>query len=109
MRYTVLLHHYPTGIYEAFAPAVPACVGKGKTRSEALAQLRNILQDWLSETEITEIELTESECHNPWLATAGMFRDDPMLEPMLNEIYSLRDIDTETGFFGKTRFLHKQP
>ncbi len=97
MRYTVLLHRYSTEIYEAFAPAVPACVGKGKTRTQALAQLRSILQEWLSKTELTEIdvELPEPERHepNPWLATAGMFRDDPMLQPMLDEIYSLRDAD----------------
>ena len=96
MRYTVLLHRYSTGVYEAIVPAVPGCAGKGKTQREALNQLKNILQDWLETTEITtiDVELPKIEQHqrlNPWLATAGMFENDPMLETMLEEIYSLRN------------------
>ncbi len=96
MQYTVLLHSYPTGNYEAFAP-VPACVGKGRTRTEALAQLKNMLQEWMDRTEITEIDVelpgSEYDRSNPWLETAGIFKDDPVLETMLSEIYSLRDAD----------------
>lgn len=96
MRYTVLLHAHSGGIYEAFAPAVPGCTGKGNTRAEALTQLKNTLCDRLARTEITSIDAdfpkSEGGIRNPWLATAGMFADDPMLEPMLREIYSLRDI-----------------
>jgi len=97
MQYTVLLHRYSTGVYEAVIPAVPGCAGKGKTRSEALNQLKNTLQDWLHTTEITTIEVDSSQSEqppklNPWLATAGMFEADPMLESMLKEIYALREI-----------------
>ena len=95
MRYAVLLHRYSTGVYEAVVPAVPGCTGKGKTQREALSQLKSILQNWLETTEITtiDVELPKTDQHhtrNPWLATAGMFEDDPMLESMLNEIYALR-------------------
>ena len=92
MQYTVLLHSCPTGIYEALTPAVPGCVGKGGTRDEALEQLRNTLYDWLSRTEITSIDVdfpkSERDTQNPWITTAGMFADDPTLEPMVREIYS---------------------
>lgn len=30
---------------------------------------------------------------NPWLKTAGMFADDPTLEPMLEEIYAAREAE----------------
>ncbi len=43
MRYTVLLHRYSTGVYEAVAPAAPSCKGQGANRSEALKQLRMML------------------------------------------------------------------
>jgi hypothetical protein len=33
---------------------------------------------------------------NPWLATAGMFADDPRLLPMLEEIYAEREADRQT-------------
>lgn len=32
---------------------------------------------------------------NPWLATAGIFADDPALLPMLDEIYRNRDTEDE--------------
>ncbi|HHC24516.1 MAG TPA: type II toxin-antitoxin system HicB family antitoxin [Desulfobacterales bacterium] len=97
MRYTVLLHHYLTGTYEAVVPAVPGCIGKGNTRDEALGQLRDTLSDRLKRTEITWLDVDfqklGEERQNPWLATAGMFADDPTLEPMLREIYSFRESD----------------
>jgi len=70
--------------------------GKGNTRDEALTQLRDTLRDWLGQTEITSIDVdlpkSEENRQNPWLATAGMFADDPTPEPMVREIYSLRDM-----------------
>ncbi len=100
MRYTVLLHHHSGGTYEAIAPAVPGCMGRGGTRNEALEQLRETLRDWLDRTEITSInvDIPKSRAanrQNPWLATAGMFADDPMLEPMLREIYSFRESEQQ--------------
>ncbi|RLC20795.1 MAG: hypothetical protein DRI57_03975 [Deltaproteobacteria bacterium] len=97
MQYTVLLHSYSNGNYEAVAPAVPGCTGKGNTRDEALAQLGNTCRNCLSGTEITSIDVefpkSEGDRQNPWLATAGMLADDPMPEPMiLRETYSLRYI-----------------
>jgi predicted RNase H-like HicB family nuclease len=62
MHYTVLLHRDPTGVYEAMIPAVPGCTGKGKTRHEALDALKHLLQDWLTTTEITTIDITRDLC-----------------------------------------------
>jgi len=44
MQYTVLLHRYSDGNYEAVAPAVPGFTGKGNTRDESLIQLRDTLR-----------------------------------------------------------------
>jgi len=100
MRYTVLLHSYPTGGYEAVVPAVPGCMGKGDTRDEALSRLRRALRNWLDRTEITSIDVdfpkSKGDRQNPWLVTAGMFADDPMSERMLKEIYSLRDMPDQS-------------
>lgn len=96
MRYTVLLRERQDGFYTATAPAVPECRGEGKTRSEAVADLKLMLEEWLSETEITTIEvsgktaLAENVASNPWIETAGAFADDPTLESMLREIYAER-------------------
>ena len=106
MQYMVLLRQHPLGKYVAVAPAVPDCKGEGKTRDEALRRLKTALEDWLIETEITTIEVVMPapgdgqgwhpepvEGLNPWLMTAGVFADDPMLEPMLREIYIARDAE----------------
>lgn len=99
MRYTVLLRKYQGRMYEAVAPAMPGFKGKGNTRREALSHLKTALEDWLEETEITTIDVKlpgpgDGRQWNPWLATAGMFQDDPWLEPMLREIYAARDAET---------------
>jgi len=95
MRYTVLVRQRPPGKYIARAPAVPGCKGEGRTRDEALRRLRTAIETWLAEAEITTIEVALPQTDkqqelNPWLATAGIFADDPMLEPMLKDIYAAR-------------------
>jgi predicted RNase H-like HicB family nuclease len=98
MQYTVMIHRQPPGRYVAHAPAVPTCRGEGRTRNEALHQLKMAIETWLIETEITTLEInTPSPLptteENPWLTTAGVFADDPMLEPMLQEILAAREAE----------------
>ena len=98
MQYTVMIHRQPPGGYIAHAPAVPICRGEGRTRHEALRQLKTALETWLRETEITTLEIntpvsSPTTQENPWLATAGIFVDDPMLEPMLQEILAEREAE----------------
>ena len=98
MQYTVMIHRQPPGGYVAHAPAVPICRGEGRTRHEALRQLKTAIEAWLVETEITTLEINTPVSspaiqENPWLATAGIFADDPMLEPILQEILAAREAD----------------
>jgi hypothetical protein len=60
-----------------------------------LSRLKIALEDWWAATEITTVEVSGAKPaadsrQNPWLATAGIFADDPALEPMLREIYAAR-------------------
>jgi predicted RNase H-like HicB family nuclease len=94
MQYTVFLRQHSTEMYEASTPTVPGPIGQGRTRDEALNSLKTTLKKWLAEIEVTTIELEGSrikDASNPWLATAGIFKDDPFLEPMLSEIYAARE------------------
>lgn len=98
MQYTVMIHRQPPGRYIAHAPAVPNCRGEGRTRNEALRQLKTAIEEWLLETEITTLEIntpisTPMPQENPWLATAGVFADDPMLEPILQKILAEREAE----------------
>ncbi len=105
MQYTVFLRQRSTGIYEATTPALPGSMGKGKTRDEALDRLKNVIEEWLAETEMTTIEVDTPASgskstlnpglQNPWLTTAGIFKDDPLLNPMLHQIYAARDTEKQ--------------
>ncbi|MFN8446962.1 MAG: type II toxin-antitoxin system HicB family antitoxin [Caldilineaceae bacterium] len=99
MQYTVMIHRQPLGHYVAQAPAVPNCRGEGRTRNEALRQLKSAIEQWMLETEITTLEIQtpapagSTAQSNPWLATAGLFANDPMLEPMLQKILAAREAE----------------
>jgi hypothetical protein len=63
-----------------------------------LSRLKIALENWWAGTEITTVEVSVARPaadsrQNPWLATAGIFADDPALEPMLREIYAARVAD----------------
>lgn len=105
MQHPVIVHRTRAGQYEAVALMVPTCAGTGQSRQEALTDLKHLLHDWLRSAEITTIEIdapnvgpfshpasnSQERSGNPWLTTAGMFKDDPGLDDMLQEIYALRD------------------
>jgi hypothetical protein len=54
---------------------------EGGTRAEALAKLRQQLQDRLREgTELVTLDITTRPTENPWVEFAGMFKDDPYFD-----------------------------
>jgi len=98
MRYPVLLRKRTEGAYVALAPVAPDCLAEGRTRDEALVRLRTLLEDRLVDTELTTIDIpgpdsSDGDDENAWLATAGVFADDPLLEPLLQDIYAARDAE----------------
>ena len=100
MRYTVMLRERSPGYYVAVAPAIPECRAEGSTRQETLELLRLTLEDRMRKTEVTSIEVSTAqiasgEAENPWLDTAGLFGDDPTLEPMRQAIYAERDAERQ--------------
>jgi len=53
------------------------------------------LEEWHKGAEVTSVEVSVSQDvqdarKNPWLDAAGVFVDDPTLEPMLQQIYAER-------------------
>lgn len=47
MRYRVLLESDEDGVIVAEVPALPGCVSQGRTRSEALANIRDAIAGYL--------------------------------------------------------------
>jgi predicted RNase H-like HicB family nuclease len=88
MTYRVFLQHLDPDGYRATPLLFPDCVAEGKTREDALANLRAALDARLAQGEIVTIEVGESE--HPWLKGAGIFKDDPTFDDFLREIERYR-------------------
>jgi len=73
---------------------------QGTTREEALARLRQAIDQRMAEGSVLvplEIDTTEE---NPWIAVAGMFRDDPLFDDWQEAIAEYRrkvDEDEDDG------------
>ena len=99
MRYTVFLKRHD-GQYTAVVPLLPTCSAQGRTREEVLQNVQMAIEQTLSEMEITTVEVNvppHPATSNPWLETAGMFKDDPLFDEMLAEVAAYRQaLDKQT-------------
>lgn len=101
MEYTVILTKKPNSPWQGVVPALPSCVAEAATREEVIAQIREELIQ-------TQIEMVRIEVPGParafetnglpgkkgagsLLEFAGIFRDDPTLDEMFDEIERRRD------------------
>jgi predicted RNase H-like HicB family nuclease len=91
MRYAILVQQRPDGMFQASVPVIPGLTRSGTSREETLQAIEQALVATLTTSEIVYLDLPSAPQMNPWLATAGLFADDPTLEPMLEEIYDARD------------------
>jgi predicted RNase H-like HicB family nuclease len=95
MQYAILLQRRSDGKYEAYVPLVPGLSRTGDTKKETLAKIREAIATTMSQIELVYLDVPSSAVkpENPWLATAGLFADDEILEPMLQEIYAARAVE----------------
>lgn len=95
MEFAVVLLPQQDGSVEPTVPAIPDLSMIGRDRERALDLVRCAIAERLDKGDLVVIEVpaTIEATQNPWVATAGMFADDPTLEPMLKEIYAARDAE----------------
>ena len=93
IKYTLLLERRDDGQYEASVPALPGVREVGATREATIRAVGRAIRARVRNIEVIDLEVpgVSEEGENPWLATAGMFADDPALEELLREIYAARD------------------
>ncbi len=48
MRYRVIIEQDEDGVYVAEAPALPGCISQGKTRSEAINNIKEAIAGYLA-------------------------------------------------------------
>ena len=91
-RYAVVIQEQADGQYQATVPLLPGVTRVGQTRAATLQAIREAIVAARAGIEVVYVDIEESAApSNPWLATAGLFADDPTLEPMLGDIYAERD------------------
>ncbi len=94
MRYPVQIEQQ-NGHYHASVLTVPALTKMAESRAEVLRLIQEALLEYTKRTEIVYVDIPAADAKalttDHWLATAGIFADDPTLMPMLEEIYAARD------------------
>jgi predicted RNase H-like HicB family nuclease len=94
MRYAIQIEQQ-NGRYHASVLTVPTLTKSASSRSEVLRLIEEALLEHVKRTEIVYVDIptvdARSTAVDHWLATAGIFADDPTLLPMLDEIYAERD------------------
>lgn len=66
------------------APEISAA---GATREEAIAGLRQVVQQHVDRGELASLDFDD------WLDLAGKYQDDPVLDEICDEAYRARDAD----------------
>lgn len=52
MKYRILIEQDEDGIYVAEAPSLPGCISQGKTRSEAVDNIKEAIKAYLESLEV---------------------------------------------------------
>ncbi len=89
LNYSVLIQQ-EAGFYSATVWGLQDCKATGATREEALTNVRQLLIARLEKAEIVSLEIEVPAREHPWMKFAGMFKDDPDFDEMLEDIKALR-------------------
>lgn len=87
---TVLLERKDERQYRAIVLGLPDCKAEGNTREEALTKISTIASDRLEKAELISLDIKPPKPEHPWMKFAGMFKDDPQFDEMLEDIQALR-------------------
>ena len=90
MTYYAVLESRNKDDYRATVMGLPNITATGKTRQEALSNLRQIFYHRLPQLEIVPLEEDKEGSSHPWKQWAGIFKDDPQFDEMVAEIEAYR-------------------
>lgn len=95
MDHTVLLHPQDGKGFVTTVPALPGCSGVGKSREQALENVRTAIAQMMTQVEVVRVSVeppagAQAPPPDPWLGLVGQFRDDPAFDPMMRDVYRER-------------------
>lgn len=92
--YDVLIENEQDGTVKATLLTLPDVKSSGATKEEALENLIQLFQE--RKPEIVTLEIEPIETEHPWMKFAGMFKDDPLFDEVLEFIEAdRRELDAE--------------
>jgi predicted RNase H-like HicB family nuclease len=97
MKYTVMLKE-ENGHFLATVPALPECMVKAPTRSEAISTIRKAISEIISRIEIIQIDVSAEPKsgtliqETPW-EWFGAFKNDPTWGELFDDIERRRNAD----------------
>jgi hypothetical protein len=96
MTLNVLIQSNPEDGYIATVLGWLDFVVKGKTKAEALANVKTEMVRRLTDAEIVELHYEPANKSDSWMKFAGMWKDDPTFDDFLAEIKAYRqELDKE--------------
>ena len=93
--YGILIEYQENGLVSASVLGWQNCRVTAKNKQEALKQLQQLLTIDDGNQEIVSLEVKKTQKENPWLKFAGMFKDDPLFDEMLDFIAEEREKENQ--------------
>lgn len=90
MQVTVFVEQLDEQTYRAETAQPIALVTEGRTRDEAIEHLRVLAQRRLTAGEMVRLDLPEVAVPHPWVPFAGIWKDHPELDMVLEHIAAER-------------------
>lgn len=84
MQLTVLVERINDHTYRAETAQPVSLATEGRTREEALERLRTLAQQRFTAGEMVHLDLAEVPAVHPWVPYAGIWRDHPDIEALLD-------------------------
>ncbi|BCL35800.1 type II toxin-antitoxin system HicB family antitoxin [Nostoc sp. MS1] len=94
--YDILIENEQDGTVSATVIGIADCKSSGATEEEAIEKLKPLLQERLQRAKIVTLEIEPPQTEHPWMKFAGMFKDDPLFDEVLENIEAnRRELDSE--------------
>ena len=90
MQVTVFVEQLDEQTYRAETAQPIALVTEGRTRDEAIERLRVLARQRLTAGEMVRLEIPEVVTPHPWVPFAGIWKDHPDLDTVLEHIAAAR-------------------
>jgi hypothetical protein len=90
--YPISVKQQPNGQWLAQVLGWTDCQAEASSREAAITGIEQTLNDRLTQTDmdIVFIDVPKPPVENPWMKHAGMFKDEPLFDQVLEEIATYR-------------------